>query len=47
MKKTYQKVSMQIIEINTQALLMMSTLGTTDKTSGNLARDYDFDDDEE
>jgi len=47
MKKTYQKVSMQIIEINTQALLMMSTLGTTYEKSGNLARDYDFDDDEE
>ena len=41
MKQTYNNPSMEIIEINIQQILMMSTLGTTDATSGNLAPELD------
>ena len=45
MKKTYNIPSMEIVEIKTQQILMMSTLGTTDVTSGNLAPELDVNSD--
>ena len=50
MKKTYKNPTMVVVKIQTrQQIMSMSTLGTTDATSGNLGREYDFDfdDDEE
>ena len=34
---------MEVIEIKTQQFLMMSNLGTTDATSGNLSPEFTFD----
>ena len=49
MKKTYKNPTMVVVKIQTQHMIAMSTLGTTNATSGNLGREYDFDfdDDEE
>jgi len=47
-KKTYIAPAFDVEEAETeQALMTMSTLGTTDATSGNLGRELDFDDEEE
>lgn len=32
---------MEVIEIKTQQILMMSTLGETEKANGNLAPEFD------
>ena len=47
MKKTYKNPTMVVVKIQTQHMIAISTLGTTDATSGNLGRDFDFDDEEE
>lgn len=48
MKKTYQNPTMEVIEIKVHQFMMMSVLGETDETSGNLGResDYDWEDDD-
>ena len=48
MKKTYQKPTMELMEAEVEQFMMMSVLGETDETSGNLGResDYDWEDDD-
>lgn len=46
MKKTYSNPTIEVIAVKTQQFMMMSILGETNSTSGNLARDNDFDDEE-
>ena len=46
MKKTYINPSLEIINEETQQFMMLSTLGTTEETSGNLGREFDLDDEE-
>lgn len=43
MKKTYQKPTMELMEAEVEQFMMMSVLGETDETSGNLGRESDFD----
>ena len=43
MKKTYQKPNIIVVELKTAKMLAMSYTGTTSKTSGNRARGYDED----
>ena len=38
---------MEIVKIELQQVIAMSTLGTTDKTEGNLSRSFDLEEDEE
>lgn len=51
MKKTYFTPVTDVIKIETHQMIAMSTLGETDATEGNLARDVDdflfFEEDEE
>jgi len=43
MKKKYANPSMDVVEIKTQQILMMSTLGSTNAADGNLSRDLFID----
>ncbi len=43
MKKQYVNPLVEVVEIKTQQILMMSNLGSTDATSGNLSRDFILD----
>ena len=48
MKKTYMTPTFQVVKIQPAQFIAMSTLGTTERTSGNLGReaafsDFDFD----
>ena len=50
MKKTYINPTMKVVQLKPARLLAGSRLeytGTTTKTSGNLAREFEFDEDEE
>jgi hypothetical protein len=47
MKKTYIIPAIQVVEVKTQQFLMMSDLGSTNSTSGNLSREGSFWDDED
>ncbi len=38
--------NIRVVEMKTQRMMMMSNLGTTDATSGNLGRDYDFEEED-
>ena len=46
MKKTYKIPAMEVVEIKTQQILMLSNLGETEARSGNLAPAFneDFED---
>lgn len=44
MKRTYVNPTVDIVVMKTQQFMMMSNLGTTDETSGNLARELGGDD---
>ena len=46
MKKTYKIPAMEVVEIKTQQILMMSKLGETNEINGNLAPAFneDFED---
>ncbi len=48
MKKKYINPDMCVIEMKTQHMMMMSNLGSTDATSGNLGHgmDGDFEDED-
>ncbi len=46
MMKTYINPNMRVVEMKTQRMMMMSNLGTTNATSGNLGRENDFEDEE-
>ncbi len=46
MKKTYINPNMRVVTMKTQQMMMLSAIGTTEETSGNLGRDYDFEDEE-
>ena len=41
MKKTYKNPKMEVVKIETQQMLALSQAGSTDATSGNLARPLD------
>lgn len=41
MKKTYSKPTLEVVKMQTQQMLALSTNGSTDLTSGNLAPEYD------
>ncbi len=45
MKKKYSNPTIQVIECKTQQFMMMSNLGSTNQTSGNLAPEFYFDED--
>lgn len=39
MKKTYMNPKMEVVRIETQQMLALSTSGSTNEESGNLARE--------
>ena len=45
MKKMYMTPSLETVKIQTLQFMMMSTLGETDATSGNLVREFDMESD--
>ena len=47
MKQTYINPELKVVKLQTQQFMMLSTLTTTDATSGNLSRDFDYEDEEE
>ncbi len=46
MKKDYINPNMRVVTMKTQRMMMISKLGTTEATSGNLGRENDFEDEE-
>jgi hypothetical protein len=47
MKQTYINPELRIVTLKTQQFMMMSILESTAETSGNLSREFDYDDEEE
>ncbi len=47
MKKIYSTPSFRVKTMRPRKMLMMSNLGSTNETSGNLSRDIDFEDEED
>lgn len=47
MKQTYINPELKVVKLQTQQFMMLSTLGTTEATSGNLSREFDYEDEEE
>lgn len=47
MKQTYINPELKVVKLQTQQFMMLSTLGTTNATNGNLSREFDYEDEEE
>ena len=47
MKQTYINPELKIVTLKTQQFMMMSIQGDNTATSGNLSREFDYEDEEE
>ena len=47
MKQTYINPELKVVKLQTQQFMMLSLQRETTATSGNLSREFDYDDEEE